>query len=270
MNTCNLNRSSLQLDFRQRRFLNSEDRQTDDLGGVVRMELIFNWFEFFPTASLFIKDLQGKYLKANQSMAESFGLLSPVQILNKSDFDFLPYSLAKRYATEEQRVIAGRAPLVQQRCYLPGSDGLPVWYQISKIPLFDSAEQVVGLAGLKVPCETDCGEIALPNRRMARILKFIAQHFRDPVTVGDLAAEAGCSVSQLQREFRKELGVNPARYLQDIRVGYSRHLLKTTRLTMVAIANECGFYDQSHFSRIFKSATGISPASYRTKFTVSS
>lgn len=270
MNTCNLNRPRLQLEFCQSRYLNSQDRPIGDSGGLVGMEQIFNWFEFFPAASLFIKDVQGKYLKANQSMAESFGLLSPAQMLRKSDFDFLPSSLAKRYAAEDQRVIAGRSPLVHQRCYLPGRDGLPVWYQISKIPLFDSAEQVVGLAGLKVPCETDCGEIALPSRRMARILKYIAHNFRDPITVSDLAAEAGYSVSQLQREFRKELGVNPARYLQDIRVGYSRHLLKTTRLTMVAIANECGFYDQSHFSRIFKSATGISPASYRTKFTASS
>jgi len=255
--------------FKKNTALDLIEWKSDFFSSLSKIEAIFDLFDYFPDVSLFIKNVQGKYLKINQRMAETFGISDPSHILGKSDFDFFPPSIAERYVHEDQQVITSRQPLINRRSYMPGLDGLPLWYQVSKIPLFDTSDKVVGVAGVKYSCKVDWEEGKLLNHRLGKILKYVAKNFKEPITVGDMAAEAGYSISQLQREFRKELGVNPNRYLQDVRVGYGRHLLKTTRASMAVIANECGFYDQSHFSRLFKSATGLSPAAYRAKFTVS-
>lgn len=242
--------------------------QTDFFQKLSRADLMFDLFDYFPSVSLFIKDVQGRYVKVNFQMAELFGLSDPTEILGKTDFDYFPPAIASQYIEEDQKVFATCQPILNQRSYMPGPDGLPMWYHFSKIPLFDASDQVVGVAGVKYSCQVALNDSSIGNTRLGAVLKFIALNFREPISVKDMAIQAKLSVSQLQRDFRKQFGINPNRYLQDVRIGFARHLLKTTEMSMAAIANECGFYDQSHFSRLFKSATGLSPVNYRSKFTI--
>lgn len=233
-----------------------------------RADLMFDLFDYFPDVSLFIKDIRGRYVRINFQMAEMFGLSDPNQILGKTDFDFFPPAIANKYIEEDQRVFSTRQPTLNQRSYMPGPDGLPMWYHVSKIPLFDLKDRVTGVAGVKYSCQVALDDSSMMSTRLGKVLKYIALNFREPISVKDMAVQASLSVSQLQRDFRKQFGINPNRYLQDVRIGFARHLLKTTQMSMAKIANECGFYDQSHFSRLFKTATGLSPVSYRAKFTL--
>jgi transcriptional regulator GlxA family with amidase domain len=55
-------------------------------------------------------------------------------------------------------------------------------------------------------------------------------------------------------------------YIREVRVGVARHLLETSNQSLTNIAVQCGFYDQSHFTRQFKASTGITPLDYRRRF----
>ena len=75
------------------------------------------------------------------------------------------------------------------------------------------------------------------------------------------------SKTHLERLFRKEMGVSAAAYLSRLRIARAAALLSDSDLSLSDIAEECGFFDASHFCKGFKRATGFSPGRYRKRNT---
>ncbi len=71
------------------------------------------------------------------------------------------------------------------------------------------------------------------------------------------------SKSTFKRTFTRLFEVSPGQYLLRVRLNAARRLLETTDKLISDIALECGFYDQSHFSRLFQRARGLTPGAYR-------
>jgi AraC-like DNA-binding protein len=79
-------------------------------------------------------------------------------------------------------------------------------------------------------------------------------------------AKLACkSVPTFKREFKKIFHESPAKWLVKKRIGLATELLENTELSIAQITLECGFENQSHFSRIFKAKTGMSPLKFRTQ-----
>jgi AraC-like DNA-binding protein len=82
-----------------------------------------------------------------------------------------------------------------------------------------------------------------------------------PLTLIELAGEAGLSRYQLLRGFARELGLTPHAYLMQQRIALARRLIRAgTPLAEAAFS--AGFYDQSHLSRCFQRQFGIAPGRY--------
>jgi AraC family transcriptional regulator len=81
-------------------------------------------------------------------------------------------------------------------------------------------------------------------------------------SLSSIAAEAGVSLSTLSRDFQSTFGCSPGEYLRRARIDVAIEKLKGDG-TIAEIAAECGFWDQSHFSRCFRGATGLSPSQFR-------
>jgi AraC-like DNA-binding protein len=82
-------------------------------------------------------------------------------------------------------------------------------------------------------------------------------------TVEDLAAEATVSRSSLDGRFREVLGLSPMRYVNEWRMRVAQELLRTTEVTVAAIARRVGYDSEEAFSRAFKRAHGQSPSLWR-------
>jgi AraC-like DNA-binding protein len=78
-----------------------------------------------------------------------------------------------------------------------------------------------------------------------------------------LAKDAGLSVNTLLRRFRNATGTSPQRFLIQLRVERAAEMLRQTTLSIESIAEQCGFVDRYHLSRIFKGHAGMGPATYR-------
>ena len=78
-----------------------------------------------------------------------------------------------------------------------------------------------------------------------------------------MAAAAGLSVSRALHVFKKESGVSLSTYIARQRIDYAIYLMKNTARSMADIAAECGFFDQSHFSKTFRALEGTPPLRYR-------
>ncbi|MCL2343017.1 MAG: response regulator [Firmicutes bacterium] len=100
--------------------------------------------------------------------------------------------------------------------------------------------------------------------RPIRIAKqYIQQHFHEPITLEDVCAATGFSVSYFSTMFKRETGEGFSRYLTRIRVERAKELLQETAMPIADICVEVGYSDLKHFTGIFKKMTNLSPGQYR-------
>jgi AraC-like DNA-binding protein/ligand-binding sensor protein len=93
--------------------------------------------------------------------------------------------------------------------------------------------------------------------------RFIWENYTRKISLQEIADASGLSAPYFSTIFKDEMGENLSNYLNRLRVGKARDMLTETDLTLCEVAAACGFEDQSWFSKIFKSYTGISPGKYR-------
>lgn len=141
------------------------------------------------------------------------------------------------------------------------------------------AEELVGaipiIASDKLPSfvriMTICAEYmtltnALPSRspRLPELAKiYMHERFGEKITIKDMCRVLGCSKSALLTSFKNEYGKTLNSYLCEIRIDEAKRLLGTTNMTISAVAEATGFYDQSYFSKVFSAKLGITPSDYR-------
>jgi AraC family transcriptional regulator len=110
------------------------------------------------------------------------------------------------------------------------------------------------------------GEKSEP-RWLLRVRERLHEEFRDNLRMTDLAAEAGVHPVHLARVFRAYEKHTPGDYLQRLRVRAACSLLRDRDYPLALIAVECGFADQSHFTRVFRKYTASTPAQFRRTLT---
>jgi AraC-like DNA-binding protein len=222
-------------------------------------------FDYLPHVYLFVKDGNHRFVRVNRAWLAMHGCESDSDAIGKTDFDFHPPALAAQYVEEDKRVIKSREALADQVWLVLGADGMPRWYLCTKLPLIGDQGKVIGLAGVMQPYD-HAGDAPGDYRRLTSVCDHVLTHYPETVTVADLAKRANLSVSHLQREFQRLFGMSPTDYLLRVRLLMARRQLELSTGAVGMIAHECGFYDQSHFNRAFRTATGMSPLEYRRRF----
>lgn len=97
------------------------------------------------------------------------------------------------------------------------------------------------------------------------ILLYIQNHYRERITIPDIARAVGISENYFSSFFTKHLKRNFAEYLMEYRVNQSCILLETTELSVTDIALECGFSTSSYYIQSFKRLKKQTPCRYRHK-----
>jgi AraC-like DNA-binding protein/ligand-binding sensor protein len=95
--------------------------------------------------------------------------------------------------------------------------------------------------------------------------RFIRENFSRRISLQEIAAVSGLSAPYFSTIFKEEMGENLSKYLNRLRVEKASKLLLETNLSLSEIAGACCFEDQSWFSKIFKTYTGLSPGKYRSQ-----
>lgn len=101
------------------------------------------------------------------------------------------------------------------------------------------------------------------GRGLGRVREYLREHWRDKVSLAELAALAGHSPTHVLRLFKREYGLPPHAYQNFLRVERAKALLAGTDLPAAAVAQEVGFADQSHLIRTFTPQVGATPNQYR-------
>lgn len=90
--------------------------------------------------------------------------------------------------------------------------------------------------------------------------------FAGQVTLAATGAAVGVHPVYLAATFRKHYGCTVGEYVRRLRIEAACREISGTDVPLSEIAPACGFYDQSHFTNIFKRHTGMTPAQYRAAF----
>jgi AraC family transcriptional regulator len=119
------------------------------------------------------------------------------------------------------------------------------------------------------------GILAEASRRVARAARqeppaWLAQaravvdaRFAERLVLATVAAIVGVHPVHLARSFRRTYDTTFAAYLRSVRLEFATRALVHSTAPLSEIAVAAGFCDQSHFSRLFKRATGLTPLEYR-------
>ena len=101
------------------------------------------------------------------------------------------------------------------------------------------------------------------SRECSLVRRYIDNHFKEDLSLDQLARLAHVNKYYLAHAFRREFGASPISYLISRRVEESRFLLRETDHTLSLIAQMLGFSSPSYFSQCFRRVEGISPIEYR-------
>ena len=103
----------------------------------------------------------------------------------------------------------------------------------------------------------------ITNKTVEKVSAYIAQNFREQLSLNSIAAQFYISPYYLSHLFKKCTGLSVLEYINSVRIRAAKQYLETTRLKITEITDMTGFCTGSHFGRVFKQGTGLSPNQYR-------
>ncbi len=101
--------------------------------------------------------------------------------------------------------------------------------------------------------------------RVERAVRYMAEHYPEPIDLDRLASVACLSRFHFSRVFSAHRGLSPMEELSRIRVERAAELLRTGRQRVADVAFACGYGSLSAFNAAFKARTGLAPGAYRRK-----
>ena len=101
---------------------------------------------------------------------------------------------------------------------------------------------------------------------LTRLYEWALPNLHQPLTVDQLAQQAGLSQRTVIRRFNADTGQPPMRWLLEARLSHARELLESTDLTVEGVARWCGLGTPANFRALFKEHVGVPPSVYRDTF----
>lgn len=100
------------------------------------------------------------------------------------------------------------------------------------------------------------------RNRVGPVVSYISQHFREELTIPDIAGQFRVSETTLRRWFWEALRTTPLDYLHKVRLSAACSLLRAGELPVLEIAMAVGYNSLSSFHRQFQRIYGCSPTEY--------
>jgi len=98
------------------------------------------------------------------------------------------------------------------------------------------------------------------------VISYINNHLQNKLTINELSSIMHMHPNYFIRLFKKEMGVPPLKYINNLRVEHAKALLENTSLPISEVMVQVGFNDLSTFSNFFKHYTSYNPRAFRIRF----
>lgn len=207
----------------------------------------------------FIKDQQGRYVLVNTTLAKRCGLSDKGALLGHTAAETTLGPLGSTYLAQDLEIISTGQALLNELELHAYPTGEPGWCLTTKLPLKNAQGKCVGLVGMS----RDLHAPTEDYRDVAEALRFAHAQLETPLTVEELAKRAGLSPFQLDQRVRDVFHLSVTQLLLKFRMDRATQRLRDSTKPIAQIALECGYSDQSAFTRQFGRTIGLSPGEYR-------
>jgi PAS domain S-box-containing protein len=210
----------------------------------------------------FIKDHEGRYVAANETLAHRCGFADKRPLLGRKASEVFLSPLGERFEAQDRKVISEGLSIrgrMELHLYPDGSEG---WCLTWKEPLIDANGVIRGLAGISRDAP-GLLRSAPVSTALSTTLAYIDDHLDQPLRIPELAAQAGLSPFQFDQRVRTLFGLSAGQYLSRARIGRACDCLRHTDAPLSKLALECGYADQAAFTRQFRKSVGLTPGAYR-------
>ncbi|QUX94375.1 AraC family transcriptional regulator [Marinomonas sp. CT5] len=134
----------------------------------------------------------------------------------------------------------------------------------------DYSQAIAEVIGSDRPTKKDIkktNRFLLPESHIPNCIKdsiqLMENNVEDPLSIDELTKLVGISRRQIERLFKSNVGVTPARYYMEYRLTHARQLIQQSNLSIFEVSVACGFVSSAHFSRTYHRFFGQSPMDSR-------
>lgn len=219
-------------------------------------------FDQVPDVAFFVKDCHGKYVAVNHSLLARHGLSSKQEAVGKCPADICSGDFGKLPSEQDRQVLSSGIPIMDRLEMQWEMPGRPVWCLTTKVPLKNDNGQTIGIIGFSRDVRMAVAPSAVP-KTLARALEQFERGLPSEASPSWLAKLAKMPNHRVARTMKLIFGLTPTQYIAKSRLGKASSLLLQTDKSISDIAQICGYFDHSAFSRAFKKATGTSPIEFR-------
>jgi len=218
-------------------------------------------FDDMPDVTFCIKDVQGRYLWVNDTQVRRCGFNERAQVIGKTADQLLPVASGITALAQDKEIARTLRP-VRGLLRLYTLKTGRYWCLLSKFPLFDANEHLIGFAGVS-------RDLPRPNERhrsywrLARFIDYVDAHMDEEFQIANAARYASLSPDTLGRLVKEIFHLTPKQWVMKKRIDHACQLLEETPLSITEVALRCGYADHSAFTRQFKAATHTTPSQYR-------
>ncbi len=213
----------------------------------------------------FIKNRDGQYVVVNQSLVHRCGYADKNELIGLTADQVFSTPLGTGYRAQDDEVLkTGQSLLNRLELQIYPSHGTG-WCITNKIPLMSKNGQVIGLVGISKDLHKTTGS-KKDYSGIGEVVDYVQTHYDQPLKIQDLAHRVSLSTYQLEKRMANIFEITPKQFILKVRMDAAVKQLKETHEVISEIAFNCGYSDQSTFSRQFKQTVGMSPALYRRMF----
>ncbi len=228
----------------------------------VDAQVLAELFDHAPDLAFFVKDAAGRYLAVNESLVKRHGLRHKAQVIGRRPCEFCAGDFGRIPADQDAKVLRTGRPLLdhlEQQWYVPQK---PVWCLTTKLPLHDPAGNIIGLIGISRDVRAPVNPRDIPPG-LAAVLESFEENLAEPVSPSVLAQRARLGPAKFARLIHRFFDLTPSQFITQTRLAVASRLLRESDRPVTDIAQECGFYDHSAFTRAFRAAMGLTPRDFR-------
>jgi AraC-like DNA-binding protein len=219
-------------------------------------------FDCLTDLVFFIKNIRGEYVVVNQEMVDRCGRRAKRELIGRKADEVYPPPLGQSYRAQDEALLKTGQPILNQlelQLYHSGGTG---WCLTNKLPLRSRQGRIIGLVGISKDLQAP-NEKGTDYSHVAEAIRHIQTRFDQPLKLAAVAALAGLSTYQFDQRIRKIFQITAGQFIHKVRMDAAVRRLRDTDDPVAMIALDCGYSDQSAFTRQFRQTVGLSPTEFR-------
>ena len=222
-------------------------------------------FQHLLDVFFYVKDIHGCWISCNASSLALLNFSKISDVVGKKEADFFPQKIAVEIRRDDKSILEEGQSILNRIEVIPDAFGDLIWVQTNKLPIFNPNGDVIGIMGITRPI-SNMEDLPQEFSLFRETITFIRKNLANNIKVEDLSQRMKLSENQFRRKFKEEFSITPQQFILRARLQATGNLLRNGNKPIASIAAECGFSDQSYFTKQFKPFFGETPLQYRRRW----